>query len=350
MRAFVLATLFVASCSATYLGAVSSQYQAHDGHGGFSYGYSDPLSQKHEARDAHGITHGKYSYVDAHGHTQTVKYTADPIHGFQAEGTNFPKGPSGSPQHYSAPVADYHHYHHGGLPVAPHKTPEVIAAEHAHFAAHAAAKGHHLYKRSTYGYAPVYSGPFHVPVIKDGVPLETPEVQHAKAKHFAALAEAQAQPGYGQHYDEPEQYNNHHHQEVAPYHHEKKYSGPIHIPIIKDGVPLETPEVQHAKAKHFAAFHDAPYHHAPVHHAPAPHHHEAPYHHHQEAAPYHHEKPYSGPIHVPVIKDGVPVETPEVQHAKHAHYAALAEAHATTGFSDNDDGSYDEKKYNSHHY
>lgn len=187
-----------------------------------------------------------------------------------------------------------------------------------------------------------------MPVIKDGVPLETPEVLHAKAKHYAALAEAQAQPGFNQHYEEP-----HHHKEVAPYHHEKKYSGPFHIPVIKNGVPLETAEVLHAKAKHFSHFHNAgPYHHsapAPIHEAQyndAPYHHEAPAKYHHKEVPYHQEPAYKGPIHIPVIKDGVPVETPEVLHAKHSHYAALAEAQSSKSFSDNDDGSYDEKKYN----
>lgn len=32
----------------------------------------------------------------------------------------------------------------------------------------------------------------HVPVIKDGVPVETPEVQAAKAQHYAAVAKASA--------------------------------------------------------------------------------------------------------------------------------------------------------------
>lgn len=35
----VIATLFVASCSASYYGAISTQFQAQDGHGGYSYGY-----------------------------------------------------------------------------------------------------------------------------------------------------------------------------------------------------------------------------------------------------------------------------------------------------------------------
>lgn len=66
MHLQVLATLFVASCSA-YGGAISSQYQALDHAGGYSYGYADPNSQKSETKDAHGVTHGGYSYVDAHG-------------------------------------------------------------------------------------------------------------------------------------------------------------------------------------------------------------------------------------------------------------------------------------------
>ncbi|XP_058064155.1 cuticle protein 18.7 [Anopheles bellator] len=338
MKAFVLGAsvllLAAVSVSASY-GAValSSQYQAHDGHGGYAYGYAEPNSQKHEQKDAHGVTHGGYSYVDAHGHVQHVHYTADPIHGFQVSGTNLPKGPAPAHGHY-APAAAAHYYLHAPVVLghngAPIETPEVQAAKAAHFAAHLEAKAR-LHKRSLYAGAPFWASYGHVPAIHNGVPIDTPEVQHAKAEHAAAHAKAL---GYGAASgpiaDTPEVAHakaahaaahaaaraGHHHAYAAPHH-----GYPQHVPVIKNGVPVETPEVQHAKAAHAAA------------HAKA-----------QGYAPAHAHAAYY-PQHIPVIHNGVPVETPEVQHAKSAHFAALAEASARNWASPaaghEDDGSYD---------
>jgi hypothetical protein len=88
------------------------------------------------------------------------------------------------------------------------------------------------------------------------VPVDTPEVQHAKAAHFAAVAKAKADPHYSA---EPE--HGYHHAPAAPapaphYHgepHQGKYHGPEHHPVIKNGVPVDTPAVQHATAAHLAA-------------------------------------------------------------------------------------------------
>lgn len=317
--------LMAAACSGAY--EVSSQYQAHDGHGGYSYGYADPNSQKHESKDAHGITHGGYSYVDGDGHVQSVKYTADPIHGFQVVGTNLPKAPIPAAGHAVAPA--YGHYAapwayahpvvlgHNGAPL---ETPEVQAAKAAHFAAHAEAKAR-LHRRS------IYAAPW------NHVPAETPEVAAAKAAHLAAHAKI----GYGP--VAPASHWDHHEEPV------KKWHGPIHIPVIHKGVPVETPEVQHAKAAHAAAY-------AKLHggYAPAHEHHEAPVvqeHHHASAY-----GPWHGPIHIPVIHKGVPVETPEVQHAKAAHYNALAVASAHAGPHEHevDDGSYKPELYEKESY
>ncbi|XP_058175854.1 histidine-rich protein PFHRP-II [Anopheles ziemanni] len=350
MKAFVLGSavllLATASASGSYLGvALSSQYQAHDGIGGYSYGYAEPNSQKHESKDAHGVTHGGYSYVDANGHVQSVKYTADPIHGFRVAGTNLPQGPA--PVH-AAPAPAWNAYAyapvvlgHNGAPI---DTPEVQHAKAAHFAAHAAAKAR-LHKRSLYASYPwSYGAAAPVVLGHNGVPLDTPEVAHAKAEHAAAHAKAlgYAHPA-GPVPDTPEvahakaehaaahaaaRANQH---ALAPAvshstthaihaHHAPAAHYPQHVPVIKNGVPVETPEVQHAKAAHFAAVAKA-----------------------GGYAPAHAHSYY--PQHIPVIHNGVPVETPEVQHAKAAHYAALAEAGARAGWSapagHEDDGSYD---------
>lgn len=303
-----------------YAPAVSSQYISQDNHGSYAYGYADPNSQKHESRSADGVTHGGYSYVDGHGHVQSVKYVADPVHGFQVAGTNLPVGPAAvhpiavahaplsyahaSPLVYAAPWA------HSPVSInahgVPHDTPEVAAAKIAHAHAHAEARAqhHHLWKRSLWGgHSAAGWAHAHAPVqIHNGVPLDTPEVQHAKAAHFAA--HAAASHGAAGHY--------------AP---AQAYHGPLALPQIHNGVPIDTPEVQHAKAAHFAAVAEAQSrdvhsghgydgHYAPAHYAPV----------------------HSGAYHIPVIHNGVPVETPEVQHAKAAHFAAVAEASARGGY------------------
>ncbi|XP_066143861.1 cuticle protein 18.7-like [Euwallacea fornicatus] len=133
----------------------------------------------------------------------------------------------------------------------PADTPEVQVAKAAHFAAHAEALSrsgptpltffHSRKRRDVYG-------AYHIPVIgPNGVPQETPEVQAAKAHHFAALAEAATRGG-------PAQY--------APYNSgayvddHQRYYGP-YAEIGHDGQPRETQEVKAAKAYHFAAYSQA---------------------------------------------------------------------------------------------
>ena len=73
--------------------STSSQYQAQDTLGSYSYGYADSNSQKHESRHASGITQGGYSYVDGHGIVQSANYVADAL-GFRVAATNLPVGPA----------------------------------------------------------------------------------------------------------------------------------------------------------------------------------------------------------------------------------------------------------------
>ncbi|XP_062552618.1 cuticle protein 18.7-like isoform X1 [Armigeres subalbatus] len=160
------------------------------------------------------------------------------------------------------------------------------------------------------------------------IPLDTPEVAAAKAAHFAAHAAAGVGGGHWDHHDV----------------HVQKWHGPIHIPIIHKGVPVDTPEVQHAKAFHAAA-------HAKV----------AGYAHHDDhyGGDVHVQK-WHGPIHIPVIHKGVPVDTPEVQHATAFHLNALAKAgsygsYGAGAWSDNgieheDDGSYKPHLYEGEQY
>ncbi|XP_019875361.1 larval cuticle protein A2B-like [Aethina tumida] len=64
--------------------------EEYDPHPQYNYGYEvqdgltgDSKSQ-HESRDG-DVVQGSYSLIDADGHKRTVQYTADPIHGFNAE-------------------------------------------------------------------------------------------------------------------------------------------------------------------------------------------------------------------------------------------------------------------------
>jgi hypothetical protein len=247
--------------------------------------------------------------------------------------------------YHAAPVAVSHWGHHAyaplahGAPIPVSKTPEVLAAEHAHFAAHAEAKArlHHHHKRSAYGYAPA---PVH------GVPVDTPEVQHEKAQHYAAHQRAlQGLPA------NPIVY----HPQLA-----WKDAAPVHAPAYNHwahqpapapihGVPQDTAEVAHAKAAHFALVNEAKSKLAHSGHYYAP------------AAPaYHggHSGHYNGPYHVPVIHNGVPEETPEVKAEKAKHFALVAEAKSHQGpvahsgyygHGHEDDGSY-KPEYDSEHY
>lgn len=165
----------------------------------------------------------------------------------------------------------------------PVDTPEVSAAKAAHFAAHAAARGHAHYRRRR---AAPY--PFHYPVIDhNGVPVETPEVQAAKAHHYSEYQRTLARPG--QNIQDPLEY--------------QYASSPQYSPALgHNGAPVDTPEVQAARANHFAAVSDAS----------------------ARSGQY---SPYlRGPGGPPaqIGHDGQPLETHDVQAAKAAHFAAHA--------------------------
>ncbi|XP_039970456.1 pupal cuticle protein isoform X1 [Bactrocera neohumeralis] len=367
LKKLILLVLLISACSATLHGAVSTQFQHIDPHSRtYSYGYADPNSQKHETRSYDGVTRGSYSYVDGNGHVQSLSYVADPHHGFNAVGTNLPKASPSPDTHFaaihSAAAQSYvpyaHHYPQhipiltdGGVPV---DTPEVQHARAEHYAAYAAAAAaaaahpepydghsHHLYKRSLYSHPWNYAHQnsiTHVPLTHGGVPVDTPDVQAAKAEHFAAHAKVLGRGTQvnGAPSDTPEVA----HAKAAHYaaHAAARTGYPIgqtvpvhgyHIPVIHNGVPVETPEVQHAKAAHYAAVIKATS--RAGHGEPSDNgghyggHWNDP--HNSGYTGYKHR----GPIHIPVIHNGVPVEPPEVQHARAAHLNALASASHGSG-------------------
>ncbi|XP_053956114.1 uncharacterized protein LOC128861756 [Anastrepha ludens] len=99
----------------------STQYHEQDSGGFYSYGYSAGRSAKAEYLTLDGSSRGFYSYVDADGKLQTVKYEAGRNQGFKAAVTNLPKAPTNPNRVAPLPVRD---------------TPEVQEAKKAHFEAY----------------------------------------------------------------------------------------------------------------------------------------------------------------------------------------------------------------------
>lgn len=213
--------------------------------------------------------------------------------------------------------------------------------------------------------------PQHIPVLDPhGFQVDTPEVAHAKAAHFAAYAEANSRSGQQRGYEG--QYNDgqyHDGQYNGQYNgqHNGLYSAPAahaapvayagqqqaaYIPSFdQNGYQVDTPEVAHAKAAHLAELakvkpqeHGASYapatpytHVAPAHYnhaAPAHYSHPAPVHYsHPAPASYSHVAPtqysHAAPLaygHQAAAHNGAPLDTPEVAQAKAAHAAAHADA------------------------
>ena len=99
----------------------SSQFHVQDQFGNLNYGYSNLNSAKQEAGNTYGGVSGAYSYVDATGVLQLVRYVADDA-GFRVVDSRLPV----------APVFD------AVGPVAPTDTIEVIEAKAAFAKAYAA--------------------------------------------------------------------------------------------------------------------------------------------------------------------------------------------------------------------
>lgn len=310
-----------------------------------------------------GVVQGGYSYVDGAGKVQHVKYVADPKLGFNIIGaSNLPEAQAAS----AVPNDGRYGYDfaqirigHGGVPI---DTPEVQAARSKHLAALSQA-----HQSASYG-----GGLNRKRRSLPSAPIDTPEVQQARQSHFAALQAAAS--GHQQSYNTGSIKHV-----VVPYY------GPQHQTAIHGGVPVETPEVAAARQQHINAWGNSfaaaaaagggddgeeggdqggrggqnwggqggqggqnwggqvavsggqnwggqggqaewrgaqggqagqgqgvsagDYY--------------------RQAAPQ--SQGYKGPIHVPVIQKGVPVEPQEVQQARAAHFTAVAKAQAEAG-------------------
>lgn len=163
----------------------------------------------------------------------------------------------------------------------------------------------------------------------NGVPVDTPEVQHEKQIHFAAHQRALAgQPA------NPILYHPQlaapapapvHYAPAAPAHYGygPKHYEPAPLPV--NGVPVDTAEVQHAKAAHFAQVAHAKAnlaHGSPAYYAPA--------------APAHY-----GYAPAPAVHNGHIEDTYEVKAEKAKHFALVAAAASKSSqYNPHDDGSY----------
>ena len=95
----------------------NNQHHAQDEFGQYNYGYQTPEAAKQEIKTADGVTQGEYSYIDANGILQIVKYIADDINGFRVSATNLPKAPG--PTQPAAPVQQQSYVSPQYVPYAP---------------------------------------------------------------------------------------------------------------------------------------------------------------------------------------------------------------------------------------
>lgn len=229
----------------------------------------------------------------------------------------------------------YYHQAAIGPDGHPVETPEVQIAKASHFAAHAQAR---------YGVPHVPVAPVHPYAVHNALPADTPEVAAAKLQHFHDYAVAAQRngvhvplvaPAHVQYpVDTPEvaaakaaHFAAHAARAVGHYRRRRSAPFPYHIPVLdQSGVPVETPEVQAAKAQHFAEYARTlarPGQNIPDHSA-----YESGYSSPVVPAQPGHYAPYlvRGPGGPPaqIGHDGQPLETPEVQARKAAHFAAHA--------------------------
>jgi len=178
-----------------------SQFHAQDEFGNLNYGYANINSVKQEVGNTYGGVSGGYSYVDANGQLQQVRYIADGA-GFRVADSRLPVAPvydgvapTFNPEPLVAPTFN------PVLPVAPVDTPEVALAKAAHLAAVEAASAPAERKRReadagfAYGFAtahPTYAYGY------AGLPYAAAGLPHAANYGYAGLGYGHAGlPYYG---------------------------------------------------------------------------------------------------------------------------------------------------------
>ena len=170
----VIATLFVASCSANY------------------YYNEAPAPVNGVPQDTAEVQHAKAIHLAAVAKAQSEAHSSYPSYDSYAA----PQQYNHAPAYYNSAPAYYKHapahFEAAPAPVngVPQDTAEVKHAKAAHFALYSQAQsgaGHNSYPSQ---YAP--SAYHQYPAAAHGVPEDTYEVKALKAKHLAALAAANA--------------------------------------------------------------------------------------------------------------------------------------------------------------
>lgn len=178
----------------------------------YHFGYNDGQTARHEARTADGVVRGAYSYVDANGNIETVRYTSDPYNGYvvlDKDGKSS-LGVQETPEVKAARAAHLAYVNNGITtqntelvqPLADAyvpriavpqqvvyqgnteyiaESPEVLAAKLSHYEA--------LRKGGLNIEIPAYLQP----TAYQGAVQYTPEVAAARAAHFEAVRQAMAQ-------------------------------------------------------------------------------------------------------------------------------------------------------------
>ncbi|KAK9887751.1 hypothetical protein WA026_000065 [Henosepilachna vigintioctopunctata] len=221
-------------------------------------------------------------YNNNQGYNQAYRNQANNNHAYNNQGYNSQRytnqaqnNQAYNNQGYNNQAYNNQGYNHNGY--VPVETPEVQQAKAAHFQAFATAAAraaaqkqnqHNRYRRSINEWAqPKYNGPIHIPKITaHGVPADTAEVEHARLNHLKALNDAASKAHAAGYVEEHNSWNGdngaYNHGQSADWssspvnadYHEKKWNGPIHIPVLDhNGVPVEPHEVQHARQEHLSA-------------------------------------------------------------------------------------------------
>ena len=187
----VIATLFVASCSANY------------------YYNEAPAPINGVPQDTAEVQHAKAAHLAAVAKAQAGAHSSYPSYAAPQQYNHAPAYYNHAPAHYNHGPA---HFEAAPAPIngVPQDTAEVKHAKAAHFALYSQAQS-----GAAHAYPAQYAPAAYYPSAH-GVPEDTYEVKAAKAKHFAALAAVNSGHGNGYGHEDdgsykPQNYDGHYH-------------------------------------------------------------------------------------------------------------------------------------------
>ena len=199
----VIASLFVASCSANY------------------YYNEAPAPVNGVPQDTAEVQHAKAIHLAAVAKAQAGAHSSYPSYDSYAAPQQYNHAPAyynSEPAYYNSGPSYYkhapQHFEPAPAPVngVPQDTVEVKHAKAAHFALYNQAQSATGYNSYPSQYAPAA----YYPSAGHGGPEDTHEVKDAKAKHYAALAAANSGYGHGNGHEDdgsykPQNYDGHYH-------------------------------------------------------------------------------------------------------------------------------------------